>query len=95
MAQVELFKKKSEYVKDGENKVATNFYIKCNDTLVSVEVKYFPNKDTGIDPGYSARKAVLSAFADTLPEKEEKAAVKQDDTSVDKMEPISDKNLPF
>ena len=70
MTQVELFKRKSKYVKDGEEKTATNFYVKCNDTLIPVEIKYFANKDTGIDPGYSSRKAVLYAFAEELPDLE-------------------------
>lgn len=89
MTQVELFKKKSKYVnKEGQEKTAINFYVKCNDVLVPVEVKYFPDKDTNHDSGYSSRKAVLSAFAEDLPE------LKKENSS-EELEPISDESLPY
>lgn len=74
--QVELFKKMSTYKnKDGEEKIATNFYIKCGNELVPIEVKYFEAKDGGNDPNYRARKYLLSATAEELPEKKKKASL--------------------
>lgn len=71
--QVNLFKRRVPYVdKDGENKIATNFFVSCGDILVPVEVKYFENKETGRDNWYMERKTLLSAFADTLPERPKK-----------------------
>lgn len=71
--QVNLFKRRVPYVdKDGENKIATNFFVSCGDILVPVEVKYFENKETGRDNWYFERKTLLSAFADTLPERPKK-----------------------
>ena len=71
--QVNLFKRRVPYVdKDGENKIATNFFVSCGDILVPVEVKYFENKETGRDDRYMERKTLLSAFADTLPERQKK-----------------------
>ena len=74
MAQeLKLYKKQGTYVdkKDGKTeKSYTNFYIQCNDKLIPIEIKYFPNeKFEGRDPGYSGRKAVLETFAEVLPEK--------------------------
>lgn len=69
--QVSLFKRKVPYVNaDGEQKTATNFFVSCGDVLVPVEVKYFENKETHRDDRYLERKTLLSAFADTLPERE-------------------------
>ena len=72
--QVNLFKRRVPYVdkKDGKEKIATNFYVDCGDILVPVEVKYFENKETGRDDRYFERKTLLSAFADTLPERQKK-----------------------
>ena len=71
--QVNLFKRRVPYVdKDGENKIATNFFVSCGDIFVPVEVKYFENKETGRDNWYMERKTLLSAFADTLPERPKK-----------------------
>lgn len=98
MTQVELFKKKSKYNdKDGQEKTATNFYVKCGDVLVPVEVKYFPDKDTNHDTGYASRKAVLSAFAEELPELKtnKKTVEQQNDNSAEKMESIDDDKIPF
>ena len=73
MAQVELFKKVGKYTdQNGNEKTSTRFYLKCGDALVPIEVTYFENKETGKDSQYSGRKAVLTAFAETLPEKETK-----------------------
>lgn len=72
MAQVELFKQTGKYTdKKGEEKNFTNFYVKCGDELVPVQVKFFEN-DEGNDPRYAPRKAVMSAFASRLPPLPEK-----------------------
>lgn len=69
MVQVGLFKKVGKYTdkKDGKEKTFVNFYVLCGDELVPVEVKFFENEE-GRDYRYSGRKAVLSAFAELLPE---------------------------
>ena len=72
---VKLFKREGTYFseKDNKDKPFTNFYIQCNDHLIPVEIKYFPNPKTdNRDPGYQGRFAVLSAFAEKLPERESK-----------------------
>lgn len=69
---VDLLKKQVGYKdKEGEDKVATNFYLRCGDSLIPIEVKFFPDAENR-DKAYGARKSVLSAFASVLPEKEEK-----------------------
>ena len=73
MAQVQLFKKVGKYTgKDGKEKTSIRFYVKCGDTLVPVEVPYFEGKDGERDYQYNGRKAVLTAFAENLPDKENK-----------------------
>ena len=78
MAQVELFKRKGKYTdkKTGEEKPFTNFFVKCGDELIPVEVKYFENEE-GKDPRYSARRAVMSACSAMLPDREEQAKGKK------------------
>ncbi len=73
--QVNLLKKNGVYVdkKDGKEKNFTNFYLQCGDSLIPVEVCFFPDAETGKDVRYVSRKQILSAFADVLPEKEPKA----------------------
>ena len=70
MAAVQLFKRKASYMdKNGNEKVATNFYVKCGEEgeLIAVDIHYFPNpKCDDRDPGFLGRKAVLEAFATTL-----------------------------
>ena len=67
---VELYKKKVTYHNEqNEEKTATNFYVKCGDVLVPVEVKYFEDKATHTDRNYGSRKTLLSAFAQELPDK--------------------------
>ena len=69
MAQVELFKKTGTYTdKEGKEKTYTNFYVRCGDTNIPVQVSYFEGED-GRDPQYNARRAVMSAFAELLPDK--------------------------
>ncbi len=72
--QVNLFKRRVPYVdkKDGKEKIATNFYVDCGGILVPVEAKYFEDKETGRDDRYMERKTLLSAFAETLPERQKK-----------------------
>ena len=70
--QVDLLKKQVSYKdKEGTEKKATNFYLRCGDTLVPIEIKYFPDENN-VDKAYGARKSVLSAFASVLPDKDEK-----------------------
>ena len=71
MAQVNLLKKNGSYInKDGEEKKVTNFFIRCGDALVPIEVKFFENKETGRDDRYRERRVLLSAFAEELPDKD-------------------------
>ena len=68
--QVNLYKKNVEYTnQDGEVKTATNYFVQCGDVLVPVEVKYFEDKKTGEDKNYRSRRTLMSAFAETLPER--------------------------
>jgi hypothetical protein len=71
--QVELYKKTGSYFNEEKkrNVPFTNYFVKCNDMLIPIEVKYFPNeKLNNRDPAYSGRVAVMSAFAELLPEKD-------------------------
>lgn len=68
--EISLFKKNVSYKdKDGAEKHATNFYLKCNDSLVPIQIKFFPDEE-GQDKDYAGRRAVLNAFAETLPDTE-------------------------
>lgn len=69
---VKIYKKEGTYTdKNGKEKQFTNFYLQCNDKIIPIEVKYFPNeKFEGRDPGYQGRVAVLSLLAETMPEKD-------------------------
>lgn len=99
--QVELLKKVGTYVdkKDGKEKQSTRFYLRCGGSLVPVEVPYFEGED-GRDYQYSGRKAVLTAFADDLPEK---SNVKTDDPHAPVIEragnskstAVDDGDIPF
>ena len=67
---VKLYKKTGTYFseKDNKDKQFTNFYIECNDQMIPIELKYFPNAAfENRDPGYQGRFAVVSAFAELLP----------------------------
>lgn len=78
---VELFKRKNVYKdKDGNEKTGVNFSLKCGDILVPIEVRYF-GKDDKPDTQYASRKTLLSAFAEELPEREEKPEVKAEGTN--------------
>ena len=69
--EVKLFKQKSNYKdkKSGEEKTAINFFLQCGDSTIPIEVKYF-KKDGEIDKAFVSRKQVLSAFAESIPDKE-------------------------
>lgn len=70
MAEVKLFKKNATYKdKEGNEKTAVNFYVQCGNVFVPVDVKYFADKTTGMDPRYRERKVCMSAFAEEFPEK--------------------------
>lgn len=75
--QVSLFKKQGTYTDNNtkKEKQFTNFYVLCGDNLIPIEIKYFPNaKFENRDLQYAGRKAVMEAFAETLPEKADKSA---------------------
>lgn len=74
MAQVNLLKKKGTYVdkETGEEKPFTNFFVRCGDVHVPIEVKYYEDKKTGRDPRYRERCVLLSAFAEDLPDRDDK-----------------------
>lgn len=73
--QVKLFKKLSTYTdKSGEERTATNLFVECGDVFVPIEVKYFEDKETGEDKQFRTRKTLISAFAEELPNKNDKAA---------------------
>ena len=100
--EVKLYKKDGTYFseRDKKDKPYTNFYIGCNDELIPVEVKYFPNpKLDNRDPGYSARFAVLRAFAAPLPEKEKKeekvTSMPTAPAPEGAMEEVDDDQIPF
>lgn len=68
MCNVTLLKQNVKYVKDGEGKTAINFFLQCGNERVPIEIKYFEGED-GKDKFYLARKTLLGAFAELLPEK--------------------------
>ncbi len=93
MAQVSLLKKNGSYVnKDGEEKKVTNFFVRCGDVLVPIEVKYFESKETGKDDRYRERRVLLSAFAEELPDKGKNGKTEKKPA----LEPMDDdSDLPF
>lgn len=70
--QAELFKKVSNYEdKDGNKKIAINFYLKLGNEFVPIEVRYFEDKKfDGKDPNYRGRRLLLSAMAEEFPPKD-------------------------
>ncbi len=69
--EVKLFSQKGKYNnKEGQERTYTNFYVKCGDKMIAVEPKYFGTNEKP-DTGYSGRKAILDAFAEPLPPKEQ------------------------
>lgn len=82
--QVELYKKNVEYTTNsGEKKTATNYFVKCGDVLVPVEVKYFEDKVTHEDKQYRTRRTLMSAFAEELPEREKTTVPETKKAAVD------------
>lgn len=75
--KVELYKKITPYKdKDGVEKLGTSFYVACGDQTIAVEPVYYQKKGSNDpDRGFVARKAVLSAFADELPERTPKESL--------------------
>lgn len=72
MTEMKLYKKKVTY-KDkstGEEKTAVNFSLKLGDALIPIEVKFFADKETKKDTRYASRRAIVSAFAEELPDEE-------------------------
>lgn len=72
MTEMKLYKKKVAY-KDkstGEEKTAVNFSLKLGDALIPIEVKFFADKETKKDARYASRRAIVSAFAEELPDEE-------------------------
>lgn len=72
MTEMKLYKKKVAY-KDkntGEEKTAVNFSLKLGDALIPIEVKFFADKETKKDTRYASRRAIVSAFAEELPDEE-------------------------
>lgn len=94
---VQLFKNQKKYVdRNGQEKVATNFYLKLGDVLVPIEPKYFQDKETGLDKAYVSRKTLMSALAETLPSRPSNSANKETlDTNNEKMVEVEDSPLPF
>lgn len=93
---VEFYKRKITYTdKDGKKKRGVNFYVKCGDQLISVTPTFIPNpKCDNRDPKYAGRKAVLEAFAETLPDIPKKNVQKQ--TPTEEAPPLTDDDdLPF
>ena len=73
--EVKLYKRTGTYYseKDKKDKPYTNLYVQCNDQLIPIEAKYFPNPNfDNRDPAYSGRFSVLFAFSELLPNQEEK-----------------------
>ncbi len=72
--EIKLYQKNGTYIKKDtkEQKPYTNFYVKVGNTLIPINVPYFPNENLGgRDPQYNGRVEVLKAFAEELPEKDD------------------------
>lgn len=72
---IKLFKKSYTYKnKNNEEVTGTRFYIMCGDALIPVEVTYFDRKDDKGnslgDANFKSRKAILSSYAEVLPDKD-------------------------
>ena len=72
---VNLVKRTGTYFseRDNKDKPFVNFYLQCNDQLIPIEPKYFPQaKFDNRDPGYQKRFGILEFCADLLPDLPEK-----------------------
>lgn len=98
--QVVLYKKSGTYFskQDNKDKPFTRFYLRCGNTVVPIEPTYFNKKDENgediRDLGYSARKSVLEAFADELPDKEKSGQTKNSARENQTSE-VSETDIPF
>ena len=93
---VNLVKRTGTYFseKEQKDKHYVNFYLQCNDQLIPIEVKYFPQaKFDGRDPGYQKRLGIMEFCADLLPEKDSEANDSQASESIDP--PDVDDTLPL
>ena len=71
--EIKLYQKNGTYIKKdtGEKKPYTNFYLKIGNSLVPINVPYFPSEALdGRDPKYNSRVEILKTFAEELPEKQ-------------------------
>ena len=71
-----LFKKERTFVdeKTGKEKTVENFYVQCGDQYIPIQVCYFGKEDK-IDYNFRSRRAILSAFAQPFPSKDEESSV--------------------
>ena len=79
---IKLYKKEGTYFdkEAKKDKRYTNYYVGFNGNLIPIQIKYFPDdRFGGRDPGYSARAALMSAFAEPLPEQKEKTKANPED----------------
>ena len=72
---IKLYKKTYTYKnKNNEEVVGTRYYLMCGDALIPIEVTYFDKKDEAGnslgDSNFKSRKAILSSYAEVLPDKE-------------------------
>lgn len=73
--EVKLFKKNAPWTdKDGVVHNGKNLYVLCGDMLIPIRIANFSTQDNP-DPQYRARRAVFEAFAEELPERENKENV--------------------
>ena len=71
--EIKLYQKNGTYIKKDtrEEKPYTNFYLKIGNSLVPINVPYFPSEALGgRDPKYNSRVEILKTFAEELPEKQ-------------------------
>ena len=74
MAKVDLFMKESTYTdKQGQDRKSIQFYLRCGNSLIPVDVTYFNKKDAAgnnvKDVQYPGRREVMKSYADELPAK--------------------------
>ena len=72
--QVLLFKQSGTYFSKEKNRDIPycNFFLRINDKMIPIEVKYFPNPNfDNRDPAFSNRKYLLEAVAELLPPRSE------------------------
>ena len=70
--EIKLYQKNGTYTKKdtGEQKPYTNLYVKIGNSLIPINVPYFPNDALdGRDPNYNSRVSIIKAVAEELPEK--------------------------